>query len=141
MTTIIYNAKENEIGVDSRMTCGDTILDDSYQKSKKVSGVLFFCTGNAGDFDLAIENYFSEHPTEIIPDCTLLVADKGSVKELSFDGSGNRFITDVMTSYGYGSGGLWALAALDHGKSTREAVKYAISRDCFSGGKVKVIKL
>lgn len=37
-----------------------------------------------------------------------------------------------------GSGGNWALSSLDHGKSAKEAVEYAITKDIYSGGKVHV---
>lgn len=40
-----------------------------------------------------------------------------------------------------GSGYLWALAAMDHGKSSVLAVEYACKRDLNSGGKVNHLRL
>ena len=37
-----------------------------------------------------------------------------------------------------GSGGEFAIAALDMGKTAKEAVEYAMTRDFYSGGKVHV---
>jgi hypothetical protein len=43
--------------------------------------------------------------------------------------------------YAMGSGRRFALAALDLGKSPREAVAYACTRDVFSGGEITVLTI
>ena len=40
-----------------------------------------------------------------------------------------------------GSGGYDALRALDFGKSAKEAIEYAATKDCNTGGKVRVFNL
>jgi len=40
---------------------------------------------------------------------------------------------------GEGSGGAWAQAALDFGKTPEEAIKYAMTKDIYTGGKVKKV--
>ena len=41
----------------------------------------------------------------------------------------------------FGSGSSFALSAMDFGKSAKDSVKYAMTRDIYTGGKIKVIKV
>ena len=54
--------------------------------------------------------------------------------------SGFWFEADIIT-WGVGSGGTFAYCALDFGKTAKEAVEYAATKDTNTGGKVRVFNL
>jgi len=78
-------------------------------------------------------------------------------KDLELDVSGLRitnsvvyfvFIADcvfceqiIKYNKGLGSGRDFAIAAMDHGKSAKEAVKYAMTRDTYTGGRIRVFNV
>jgi len=49
--------------------------------------------------------------------------------------------TELTYNYTLGSGERFATGAMDHGKSASQAVKYAMTRDSNTGGKVLVYNL
>jgi hypothetical protein len=69
------------------------------------------------------------------------VVDKGKVYRMGQSISNGFWIDECKFSRADGSGYKFALGAMDHGKSAKDAVKYAMTRDIYTGGKVKVIKV
>jgi ATP-dependent protease HslVU (ClpYQ) peptidase subunit len=51
----------------------------------------------------------------------------------------NEFwVENLYCNQGVGSGFKFAISAMDHGKSAKDAVKYAATRDIYTGGKIHV---
>ncbi len=137
MTTIVYNKKTNEIGVDSRCTMGNYIESDNFVKMKEKDGIKFFLCGNVSDIEMIVECYPNEVKNKTNTDGFILENNK--VKYIFTD---NLTIKQVeqYESLAVGSGGVFAIAALDFGKTTKEAIKYAFTRDNCSGGKIRIYK-
>jgi len=143
MTTIVYDHKNKQIACDSRTTIGGTIIDDESIKYKTVDDKLWFLSGSPGDADTFITHYkpLTETNAHLNIDAIFLIIQGDCV------GGVYRAIKNEQDVYKEcildhnftaGSGDMWALAALDHGKTAKEAVEYAMSRDIYSGGKVHV---
>ena len=143
MTTIIYSHLEKIIAYDSRVTCGNKIASDNAEKSKKVDGVTFLFTGCPADDDKIIKSYFSdEREIDKRAGVSAFAIDhaKGMVFLLSRDNC-ELVVDEINESDSLGSGGDYALASLDHGKTAKQSVKYAMTRDCKSGGKVRFVRV
>lgn len=141
MTTIAY--KDGVIAYDSRITepGNGAIISDHHTKIRKgVDSQLFFLAGDEAGIQYFMNKLLNRELPDIDCDCygmrwdtvnnTLHCVDSYSDKhylELRLDTSG---------VYAYGSGGNFALAAMDFGKSAAEAVAYAATRDVWTGGKV-----
>ena len=143
MTTIAYDPKEKKIAIDSRGCLGDMISTDSSQKWIEDETGIYFTSGVRPDSYALIEGIKAEAvQLESIKEfsATVLHVKDGSVYLYSFQD--NNFIYhEEITNYefrGFGSGGDWAVAANDFGSSVKDCVKYAITRDHYSGGKVSV---
>lgn len=142
MTTIIYNHKNKQIAVDSRTQQGGRIVTDKAIKWKVVNGNTWFLCGDCADQDMIIEHYdLKETKDSVIPDSYAIVIDnkKAILFTVEADGVTNKL--ELSESEPLGSGGNWALSALDHGKTARQAVEYAKTRDCYTGGKVHVFDI
>jgi ATP-dependent protease HslVU (ClpYQ) peptidase subunit len=143
MTTIIYSKKEKLIAFDSRQSAGNLIISDDCNKSLSRSGVTFVISGYPCDFNIIIDSYFSED--NVIDDrinFSALALDHSVKKVYLLTRSESRLmITPLDTSISVGSGEDFALAALDFGRTAKEAVKYAMTRDSGTGGKIRSVKL
>ncbi|MCH9646073.1 MAG: proteasome subunit beta [Proteobacteria bacterium] len=140
MTTIAYNHKDKEIAYDSRLTTGNDIYTDSAVKMKKVGGVVYFMSGRISDYDDFIKDFEPRKQAIDNLECSMLCVQGGKVYWLSID---NGLYTKTLSTCNdaIGSGYPWVMAAMDFGKSAKEAVEYAKTRDCKTGGKVKVFKI
>ena len=140
MTTIVYCHKTNQIACDSRSTNGYMIVTDGAMKHIKVNDLEWFISGRAGEA-YAFANNFKE--LDIAMDGLgndAIFISKGSAYLASIDeGRFRSLLLDV--NQGIGSGGYFAMAALDFGKTAKEAVEYAITKDFASGGKVHVFDI
>lgn len=139
MTTIVICG--DEIACDSMATRGGMI------ESTKVIKIMRFeegWIGSAGSLhDIKIMQAFYSGEIEGLPDelnCeSLILPDKG--KPLCVTVSNGCMIQDVVDNpVCIGSGAPYAYGALHAGATAKEAVLAAISRDCYSGGKVVVKK-
>lgn len=138
MTTIVYDHERKQIACDSRICKGNVIGSDSFLKYKFIGAELWFFCGTIADADLLVSWFDKGSKPDLIPECEALVVINGKVyhHEVSNDGVGNQF--ELPFSESVGSGSKFALAAIDFGKTAKEAVNYAITRDCGTGGKVHV---
>ena len=143
MTTIIYDHKRKQIACDSRTTIGSLIIDDESIKFKQAGDKLWFISGSKGDADTFINHYepLTKGNDFMDVDAIFLITNG------SFEGGVYMAIKNedhiykeciVDHNYATGSGDVFALSALDFGKTAKEAVEYAITRDIYSGGKVHV---
>jgi len=140
MTTIAFSNERQEVAVDSRATAGTLIATDKCNKVHKRDGLIFIAAGTVSDLELLVESYpFGyEGMTEL--DATAFVIDEGKVYQCTLHDEKYN-VTPIDFDMCLGSGGDFALAAMDFGATPKEAVKYAMTRDCATGGKIKVIKV
>jgi len=140
MTTIVYDHKARQIAVDSRMTRSGVVLSDSAPKWKHDKAVILFFTGCTCDFEQFMLHYGThgaKPDAEVEADA--FIVKNGVVYEAGFSKTHGYFETPLHEySSAIGSGQSFALAALDFGKDARGAVEYAMTRDCYTGGKVHV---
>lgn len=133
MTTIAYNHKDKTISIDSRIT-GDYIVDDTAIKYTETESGIYFLCGETHDYKFLIsQNDMSECEREL--NCSGLIV-KGDVVYNVYWCNGLIRHYQVSCNEVAGSGCEFALAAMDFGKSSKEAVEYAATRCHYTGGKV-----
>ncbi|MGP0016862.1 proteasome subunit beta [Pseudomonas sp.] len=135
MTTIAY--KDGVIAYDGRQTRSDRIVSDTAPKCQVVDGVSFFLSGAVCDEKALISAYFgtlSPAPVE----CSGFVVDGGKLMMVGHDDKTGIWKQELELSNpdAIGSGAAYALAAMDMGASAEEAVRAAMKRDIYTGGKV-----
>ena len=139
MTTIAYNHKDKEIAVDSRTTAGAFIVSDKSKKWHKVGDATFIISGPVSEEKQLIDSWNGVEG--LVSSCAALVIEGGKVYKCAFDPEDGFWKMEITCNQCLGSGGDYAIAAMDFGKSAKEAVKYAMTRDACSGGTVKVFKV
>lgn len=142
MTTIVYDHKAQQIAVDSRATSSGVIVDDESRKWVITeSGELWFTCGAICDANLLIECFKDGDKKiniELIPDANAFVVRGGNVLMRGVTPDGEAWTQELTSKRCLGSGSSFALAALDFGRTAKEAVEYAATRDCYTGGVVHV---
>jgi len=136
MTTIVYDHKNKQVALDSRITAGNLIVTDEGSKHTEKDGEHWFFCGETSDYDQLIELAHNDKP-EVLPDCSAIMVKGGVAWLVAFNGEYCSH-SKMQASRGIGSGGEFAMCALDFGKTAKEAVEYAITRDSGTGGKVHV---
>lgn len=136
MTTIAY--KDGVIAYDSRQTRSGVIVSDDAEKSELVNGVRFFLAGAVCDMPALIAAYFGT-PSPVPVECSGYAVDGGKLMMVGHDdktGIWNQEL-DLSNPDAIGCGAPYALAAMDMGASAEEAVRAAMKRDIYTGGKVR----
>jgi ATP-dependent protease HslVU (ClpYQ) peptidase subunit len=143
MTTIAYHHKDKEIAVDGRTTMGGLIITDKANKViTRKDGVRFILSGATSDFDGFCAEFSNGVAASRNYDCGAIVINNGVVAVAGVDNeSGTFFASPRDESFASGSGRDFALSAMDFGKSAKEAVKYASTRDSGTGGRITVVKV
>lgn len=137
MTTIVYDHKNKIIACDSRESANGFLCKDTAEKFYYKGDSIWFICGAKGDAKLFVDDF--EHNKKSLDNlsCCGFYVDRGVAHIASIeDGFYKSSIMDYTD--GVGSGGWLALSAVDLGKTAKEAVEYAMTRDLFSGGKVHV---
>lgn len=134
MTTMSYHHKDKQIAVDSRTSSGSLIDTDKAIKYYKVNNCLLFLSGALHDIDI----FISEYP-EIKSDinCSGFCVDNKIVYHVSVKSSQLKKSKTAFNDAD-GSGYAFALAAMDFGKNARDAIKYAMKRDVYTGGRIRL---
>ena len=140
MTTIAYNHKDKQIAVDSRSSRDNVIMSDHVDKSKLVNGVTFVLCGAACDYSILIDMYFGSE-SKLVPEANAFVIDDGKVYRIGCTADGVFWKQECEHNDALGSGWEYALAAMDFGRDAEEAVEYAKTRDCYTGGEVHVFNV
>ena len=143
MTTIIYDHKNKQIACDSRSTIGSLIIDDESVKFKQVGNKLWFISGSKGDADMFIHHYEPLTKTNNFMDVdAVFLITSGECEGGVYMAvkTEEHIYKECVVDHNYatGSGEAFALAALDFGKTAKEAVEYAMTRDIHTGGKVHI---
>ncbi|QDP59323.1 MAG: hypothetical protein Tp136SUR676911_62 [Prokaryotic dsDNA virus sp.] len=139
MTTIVYDHKSKQIAIDSRVTAGTLISSNDAAKWVENDNGHWFLCGTTADYSQLIEMTHNDKP-EVQPDSSAIMANSDGVWLVCFNGD-YCCHAPLDHSRAIGSGADFALAALDHGKSAKEAVEYAMTRDTGTGGKVHVFNV
>ncbi|MCV4343308.1 Ntn hydrolase family protein [Pseudomonas capsici] len=137
MTTIAY--KDGVIAYDTRQTRNGTIVSDNCSKCQVADGVSFFLSGAVCDEKALIAAYFGT--TSPVPvECSGYAVDGGKLMLVGHcDKTGIwKLELDPTNPDAIGSGSAYAMAAMDMGASAEGAVRAAMKRDIYTGGKVKV---
>lgn len=140
MTTIVYDHNKKQIACDSRESADGFLHKDTAEKFYLRDDSIWFICGSKGDADIFIDDF--EHNKEAIDNITcngIYVKDK-LVYVATID-NGHYKTSLVDYTDGFGSGGWMALSAVDLGKSAKEAVEYAMTRDLYTGGEVRVFDI
>lgn len=142
LTTIATNSKQ--IAFDSQSQRGDTLVNVPHMKMKESQEHYFFYSGVAGDIAHFINAFFGESSEQpglnlsafiVCPDKSIWL---GSFAE---DGELRKDEVEDGEIYALGSGGGFAISAMDLGKSPAEAVAYAATRDVYTGGDVHLFDI
>lgn len=137
MTTIAID--HNTISADGRTTGNEIIQNDQTVKLHKRDGVIYAFAGSVQDcqdFVDAISDG-TEIPKESLN--ANVVTIEGDEVRIHAVSDGEYTSWAVSLPYSFGSGSAYALSAMDLGKTSREAVKYDMTRDIYSGGKIKTL--
>lgn len=138
MTTIVYNAKTQEIACDSRATNANGLIVTNHAvKAMKHGDETWFMAGSVCD----MEEFMNAEVGEVLPfqvECHAFVIRPEGMFVVYTDENLRVRTCPLDYTEAIGSGGDWALAGLDLGLDIRASVEYAMTRDCFSGGAVHV---
>ena len=99
--------------------------------------------GSTCDLEFFTSNYNKYKLTgldDINLDCSGIMLRDGKAYHV-FEHEGVFNEDELICNDAYGSGAQFALSALDFGKSAKEAVEYAATRDIYTGGKVHVFDI
>lgn len=139
MTTIVVDYENRQVAVDSRATSGRLIVSDKCNKVDKKDGVTFISCGTVADINILIQSYPEGLDVDVTLQAQSIVIDGTSVGILRME-HGECLVDPIDCNSSLGSGGDFALAAMDFGLTAKEAIKYAMTRDCATGGRIKLIK-
>jgi len=140
MTTIAY--KNGVIAHDTRQTRNGTIISDECSKCQVVEGVSFFLSGAVCDERALIAAYFGT-PSQVPVECSGYAVDGGKLLLVGHDDKTGiwKQELDPANPDAIGSGSAYALAAMDMGAGAEQAVRLAMKRDIYTGGKVVTFRV
>lgn len=139
MTTIAID--NNTISADGQETDNEMITSLGCKKLLKTkNGVIYGYSGNTVHGNYLID--------VVINGCDVIISDT-EANLVTIEGEkvmchviqGSQLHSwDVSIPFAMGSGEKFAIAAMDSGKTSREAVKLAMKRDLYTGGKITTLK-
>lgn len=135
MTTLIVT--ENGMWADGRVNRGGIVASEDFEKAFCYKGYVVGVTGQIVDAKIAAMEYIDNGKIlESLPfDGIALMMKGGNIKAITYDQNDNLQICHHCPDT-YGSGGCFATAALDFGKTPEEAIKYAATRDVYTNDNV-----
>jgi ATP-dependent protease HslVU (ClpYQ) peptidase subunit len=139
MTTIAYNHKDKQISVDSQSTIGGMVASYNEIKWVERDDGIYFIAGYPCDNEMFfdyVDGLGDSHP-KWTPECSALHIDndgKCFIATISAEGQLRHSL--VTHNYGIGSGDVWAISAMELGKTSAEAVSFAATKCIYTGGKV-----
>ena len=139
MTTIVYDHKNQQVACDSRISKSSGSYSDCFVKMIESGDRLFVMTGSTCDIQYFIDNFeqYKKVGLNVDLDCNGIMIENGISYSVFIHG--DVFNMDYLVcNECEGSGGKFALAALDFGETAKGAIEYAITKDCYSGGMVHV---
>lgn len=157
MTTIIYDAKNKQMLGDGRISQGTQVTKDDFVKVHNINGILVGAAGVVTHM-LKFFEYFEQNTTaEIFQQETMGLVNivfPETPNEDQFEAlvaypSGELFLFEGNSSillgqdvsFAIGSGGPYALGALESGAAGDEAMRVATKFNTMSGGEITVVQL
>lgn len=157
MTTIIYDTKNKQMLGDGRISQGTQVTKDDFVKVHNINGILVGAAGVVTHM-LKFFEYFEQNTTaEIFQQETMGLVNivfPETPNEDQFEAlvaypSGELFLFEGNSSillgqdvsFAIGSGGPYALGALESGAAGEEAMRVATKFDTMSGGEITVVQL
>ena len=141
MTTIAYDHINGFIAVDGRVTSSGVIQSDNACKVINANGRTFCMSGSTSDWNDFCNDFENGKQPKRKYSCNAMMIENESVFTCGIDDDDGLFFQcEQNWNSAMGSGNQFAVAAMDFGKSAEEAVKYASTKDCYTGGKITVIK-
>lgn len=157
MTTIIYDAKNKQMLGDGRISQGTQVTKDDFVKVHNINGILVGAAGVVTHM-LKFFEYFEQNTTaEIFQQETMGLVNivfPETPNEDQFEAlvaypSGELFLFEGNSSillgqdvsFAIGSGGPYALGALESGAEGKEAMRVATKFDAMSGGETTIVQL
>lgn len=145
MTTIIYDHKNKLIACDSRVTSSGMITSDVESKwHRDNDGNIWFLSGCVSDNDVLFDAFKDgdrAFDLQVVPDVIAIMVKNDNAYLRGVTDKGEAWTQKLTHSRAIGSGSSFAIAALDLGKSAKESVEYATTRDCYTGGKLHVFDI
>lgn len=139
MTTIAYHHKDKQVAVDSRAVSGSIIRSDNCNKVIKRGKRIYFMIGEAPDHERFVNEAEQGKGTDEL-ECSGLMIDNGKLFQVNQ--TEHRYVFDeIKESMATGSGGNFAMAAMDFGQTAKQAVQYAAKRDIYTGGRIRVFNV
>lgn len=139
MTTFAYSRKDSIIAIDGRVSAGSRIVSDSDKKYIRKGSNVYFTIGGVADAHRLIdmvEAGIEETSDDNLYECQLVLAAIPPVEIYVNEAGYVEAVPIIEEFYTLGSGGDHALSAMDLGKTPKQAVQHAMTRDLFSGGKI-----
>ena len=141
MTTIIYDHKALQVAVDSRCTNGSIIINDQARKWREINGSYYFFAGSVSDIEQFIKLDGIKGKPDHVNEVTCIKVTDHVAYLCGIDADEGWWQVELESSDCIGSGGFFALSALDFGKTAKQAVEYAATRDIYTGGQVAVFDI
>lgn len=140
MTTIVYCHKTKQVAVDGRATTSRGIISNDNVDKTVISDVgIWFIAGNACNSDDLIKLKHNDECKLNLQCSAILISNKEAY--LVYVDEGVCAHEKIVNNEAMGSGELFALAALDFGQTAKQAVEYTATKDCYTGGNVRVFNL
>lgn len=139
MTTIAY--RDGVIAVDGRRTENDLIVTDTAIKSYTYKDHFFVLCGDCSDMEGLMHAVVHDASDKRFEAGGLMVDPNGTLWTVGGEDTPWKARHDPDVPWACGSGRDFAIAAMDHGKSAKQAVKYAMTRNVYTGGKVRTYKV
>jgi len=141
MTTILYHHESRQIFYDSRETDGNRITTDKIVKKIENKHGIWFCCGDSSDIDFVINDFRERQQPNAgnLNFRAFLVRDNKVFDTCINNGVYKTYLLGYSETMG--SGGEYALGALEAGASAMQSMKIAAKRDIRTGGKIHKYKL
>jgi hypothetical protein len=139
VTTIAY--KDGIIAYDSRCCRTGYVETDKMDKCREYKGYRFFLSGSLNAFEELTQALVDGEEFEDLDAGGLMIDPAGVLWFVGGCEQPWKSRHDCTLPTASGSGTQWALAAMDFGRTAKQAVKYAMSRDPGTGGKVRTFKV
>lgn len=123
MTTIAYHHKTGRI------------LTDDADKVVTVENKVFFITSSVADFEPAIDDWLAGKTNRLLAHGFLI--EGGRVWVWGNDPDDGPWKEPVKCNHALGSGRDYATAAMDFAQGAAGAIKYAMTRDSRTGGRLR----
>ena len=139
MTTIAYDHVNGFIAVDGRVTSSGVIQSDDACKVINANGRTFCMTGSTSDWQDFCNDFENGKKIAREYSCGAMMIENETVSVCGHE-DGFFFQCKQDWNSALGSGNQFAVSAMEFGKSAEDAVKYASTKDIYTGGKITVIK-